>query len=234
MSSPKLSPFHENAVAILLTGLPGVGKSAIGKELHRLLNPEIDPESLDRHEMNSVLFHHCLLDEPCNTITGRPIPGHEKAPDGYVKLHMSLLQTALDTLQEDPSPRCFIFTARMQVNSALKRSEELEEYIDFTRKRRLPLFWFEITCADKNKHWVRMIEARTTSTVYHNGQHVFVPELLTEGQITKDNVDDGSVKYFSVRYRKIETEMLRKEEVAEKIIKLVLEELEGVDDGGWK
>lgn len=184
---PKLT----EPVVILLTGSPGVGKTTIASSLHQYFNFKTDSYRVSPREENSLLLNHGLIEELACAVTGRPEPGSMNPPTNYVRLHKELLKSTLHTLSSETSlPPVLIFTAQVQTNPAMERKEELVEYINFARKIRRPLLWMQIVCFDPDKHWVRLLDAKSSQLAVHDGKPVFSRNLLSEVQFRKSDFEN--------------------------------------------
>lgn len=128
---------------VILTGLAGVGKSTIARELHKLphrsqLQDGLDPPPYATH---STLFSHHLIIDYVRALT----PPEQRLTKEHMRHRKDLHDKALKIMSEnEETDRVFILTAYtlLGVEGELMRKEEMQAYVDLAKKRNVPFLWF--------------------------------------------------------------------------------------------
>jgi thymidylate kinase len=130
---------------IVLTGLAGVGKSTIARELHKLPNRSQDGEDPPPYATHSTLFSHHLIIDYVRALT----PPNQRLTREHMHHRKDLHDKALKIITEnDESTRMFILTAYtlLGVEGEMMRADEMQSYVDIAKSRHVPFLWFHLVC----------------------------------------------------------------------------------------
>jgi hypothetical protein len=121
---------------ILINGYPGVGKNTIAKLVHKALGSDC------------TFIHNHLLIDPVEAIYPGRTPAH-------YALRKKFRDVAFDALIADSNPKLSIL---ITISLAANNDDiaVMYEHLRISRERRLPVYWINLICDDK-EHKARMV-----------------------------------------------------------------------------
>ena len=142
-SNPTPNSTHTGGAVILLTGLAGIGKTSVAKQLHEQLNPG-DPRPVAAYAFKGTFFHHHLINDYVRAL----MPRNHRAKE-HMHHRRRLLNDALDLMKNhEDKDRIFLPTAyvTLGIEGEPMRRQEMQDYINLARFRNIPFLWFHLTC----------------------------------------------------------------------------------------
>ena len=127
-----------HGACIVLSGRPGVGKSTIARDLHRLLS---HGDALYGCNSSLISHHHCI--DYVQSLVSRTSDAER-----HMNTRWELLRRAIQSISDDPHvDRKFLITAPAMLGITKPwRRQEMQLYIDLARHRAIPFIWLRLEC----------------------------------------------------------------------------------------
>ena len=144
-----------HGACIVFSGRPGVGKSTIARDLHKLLS---HGDALYGCNSSLISHHHCI--DYAQSLVSRTSDAER-----HMDTRLELLRRAIQSVRDDPHVhRQFLITAPAIMGiTQPRRRQEMQLYIDLARHRAIPFIWFRLECRP-DEHERRVEDTTREST----------------------------------------------------------------------